>query len=202
VLIIVILTSYLLGSIPFSYLVARGKGVDVRQVGSGNVGATNVMRSAGKGAGALAFALDFAKGALAVVVARAIAGTYPAGDPTVIASFGAVMAVVGHVFPIWLRFKGGKGVSTGAGAMAPLAPLATGLAIVAFALALAVTRYVSLASMIGAVLLAVIAFVTPGHPAVYSAAAACAAVIVAKHRGNIGRLRRGEERRLGDASAS
>ena len=110
---VALVAAYLLGSIPFSYLVARRKGIDVRTVGSGNVGATNVMRSAGRAAGLTAFALDFLKGSLATWLALRMAG------PTV-AAVAAVVAVVGHMYPVWLSFKGGKGVATGAGAEAPM----------------------------------------------------------------------------------
>src|SRR5512134_2415391 len=138
----VLVASYLLGSIPFSYLVARQRGVDVRRVGSGNVGATNVMRNVGKGAGLLAFVLDAAKGAAAALIALR------SGLGPTLASMAAVAAIVGHMYPVWLRFQGGKGVATGAGAFLPLAPIATGVAVVAFGGTLAVTRYVSVGSMV------------------------------------------------------
>ena len=125
---LVLLASYLLGSIPFSYLVARTRGVDVRTVGSGNVGATNVMRSAGKAAGIAAFVLDAAKGALAALLARKVA------PGLAVPPLAAVAAIVGHMYPVWLGFRGGKGVATGAGAFLPLAPLATVAGLVAFAL--------------------------------------------------------------------
>jgi acyl phosphate:glycerol-3-phosphate acyltransferase len=195
--IVILVSAYLLGSVPFSYLVARMRGVDVRRVGSGNVGATNVMRSAGVPAGIAAFALDFAKGSAATVVARTLAQMYQPDRAMLLAGSAAAMAVVGHVFPVWIGFRGGKGVATGAGAFFPLAPLAAGLAIVAFALVTATSRYVSLGSIVGTLTLAVVTFVTPANAAVSTAASVSAAVIVAKHRGNIERLRRGEERRLG-----
>ena len=147
------LGAYLLGSMPFSYLVARRKGVDVRRVGSGNVGATNVMRNVGRAAGLIAFALDAAKGAVA-------AWCWPVSWSRRgrCRRWRAVMAVLGHMYPVWLRFRGGKGVATGAGAFLPLVPLATAGALIAFALALALTRYVSLGSIIGSTMLAVLAF--------------------------------------------
>jgi hypothetical protein len=116
---LVLAASYLLGSIPFSYLVARLRGVDVRTVGSGNVGATNVMRNVGKTAGLAAFALDAAKGAAAAVIAQRV------GLGVGLAALAAVAAIFGHMYPVWLGFRGGKGVATGAGAFLPLAPLAT-----------------------------------------------------------------------------
>ena len=189
--------SYLLGSIPFSYLVARGFGVaDVRKVGSGNVGATNVMRSAGKTAGALAFLLDAVKGgAASFLVARAVPQ-----DP-VLPSLAAVAAVLGHVFPVFLRFRGGKGVATGAGAFAPLAPAAAGLALVVFAATLALTRYVSLGSLVASASLPVLAALFGAPVPVWAGAAFCAALIAVKHRANIARLRAGTESRIGSKPA-
>src|SRR5215207_548350 len=111
----VLAAAYLLGSIPFSYLVARRRGIDVRSVGSGNVGATNVMRSAGRTAGLLAFLLDFGKGSLASALALWATGSIA------VASLAAAVAVLAHMHPVWLRGKGGKGVATGAGAFLPLA---------------------------------------------------------------------------------
>lgn len=187
---LVLVASYLLGSIPFSYLVARQRGVDVRKVGSGNVGATNVMRNVGKGAGILAFLLDAAKGAIAALVAQR------SGLGTTLAALAAIAAIVGHMYPVWLRFQGGKGVATGAGAFLPLAPLATVVALVVFALTLALTRYVSVGSMVSAVVLAAVAAAT-APPPVSIAAALMAALIVWKHRANIRRLAAGDESRLG-----
>jgi glycerol-3-phosphate acyltransferase PlsY len=185
--------AYLLGSIPFSYLVARAFGVaDVRNVGSGNVGATNVMRSAGRGPGIAALVLDALKGAAASVAALRL---FPQSEwlPPV----AAVAAVVGHVFPVWLGFRGGKGVATGAGAFAPLAPAATAAAAVVFLLTALVTRFVSLGSVFSAAALAVVAFVSGSPRPVAVSAAAVAALVILKHRGNIERLLQGTERRLG-----
>jgi len=186
----VLLVSYLLGSIPFSYLVARRRGVDVRRVGSGNVGATNVMRSVGTGAGLAAFVLDFLKGVAATLVARQV---YPEGPLSAIA---AVTAVLGHMYPVWLRFKGGKGVATGAGAFLPLAPAPTVGALIAFILVLAATRYASIASIMGTTTLAALAFLL-GYPApVARAAAAAGLLILWKHRGNLERIAQGTENRV------
>ena len=192
---LILIGAYLVGSIPFSFLVAKWRGIDVRTVGSGNVGATNVMRSAGTVPGLVAFALDAAKGAVAVLVAQRL--TREPGVPAA----AALAAVVGHIFPVWLRFKGGKGVATGAGAFVPLAPLAAGLAVLAFAIVTGLTRYVSLGSILGATTLAVLAFATQPDAAVAWMAAACSALIIVKHRDNISRLRRGEERKLGASKA-
>jgi glycerol-3-phosphate acyltransferase PlsY len=191
-----LLAAYLLGSVPFSYLVARRKGVDVRSVGSGNVGATNVMRNVSLAAGLIAFALDAAKGAVAVMLARLLE---PAGPLPVLAG---VMAVLGHMYPVWLRFRGGKGVATGAGAFLPLVPVATAGALSAFALVLALTRYVSLSSIVGSTTLAVLAFLGGAPPVVSRAAAGIALLITWKHRSNLQRIAQGTESRLGRKRAS
>ena len=187
-----LLGAYLLGAIPFSFLVARRFGVaDVRQVGSGNVGATNVMRSAGKTAGAIAFALDASKGAVAALLAGRMAA--PAWLPAV----AALLAVLGHMYPVWLGFRGGKGVATGAGAFLPLVPAATGGALIVFVLALALLRYVSLASILSALSLALLAWVFHAAPATAWCVTLAAALIVAKHHGNLARIWNGTENRLG-----
>ncbi|HET7292662.1 MAG TPA: glycerol-3-phosphate 1-O-acyltransferase PlsY [Vicinamibacteria bacterium] len=184
--------AYLLGSVPFSFLVARAFGVpDVREVGSGNVGATNVMRAAGKPAGVLAFVLDASKGAVAALIAQRL----DAGP--VLPPLAAGAAVLGHMFPVWLGFRGGKGVATGAGAFLPLAPLATALGLLAFVLTAMATRYVSLGSIVGTATLAATAFATGAHPAVAWSAVAIGALIVFRHRENLRRILRGTERRLG-----
>jgi glycerol-3-phosphate acyltransferase PlsY len=187
----VLALAYLLGSIPFSYLVARRRGVDVRRVGSGNVGATNVMRSAGTAAGLIAFALDFLKGVAASLLALRVAPEEP------LPAMAAVAAMLGHMYPVWLRFKGGKGVATGAGAFLPLAPLATAAGLAVFAAVLAVTRYASIASIGGTATLAVLAFVL-GYPAsVARAAAAAGLLVIWKHRANLRRVVEGTESRVG-----
>ena len=186
--------AYLLGSIPFSFLVARAFGVeDVRRVGSGNVGATNVLRSAGKAAGVLALLLDAAKGAAATWLA-----TWLAPEPPVVAGLAAATAVVGHMYPVWLRFHGGKGVATGLGAFAPLLPKAALVAVILFLLTLAATRYVSLGSLVGAVSLAALAFVFCGSSSVAWAATFTAGLVVLRHRSNLRRLWGGAERRAGE----
>jgi glycerol-3-phosphate acyltransferase PlsY len=188
----ILLAGYLLGSIPFSYLVARLFGVvDVRQVGSGNVGATNVMRSAGKAAGLLALALDFTKGVAASIVADRLA---PTSD--LLPAVAAVAAILGHMHPVWLSFRGGKGVATGVGAFLPLAPLAAIGGVAAFVASAWATRYVSVGSCVGAGVLASLAFVT-GPSSVAWCAAAAAALIVWKHRANLRRVAAGVENRLG-----
>ena len=182
--------AYLLGSIPFSYIVARLKGIDVRTVGSGNVGATNVMRSAGRSAGLAAFVLDFLKGSAATWLALRLAG------PTV-AAVAAVAAVLGHMYPVWLSFKGGKGVATGAGAFLPILPVAAVSGLVTFAVVARLTRYASVGSIAGASALPVVALLMREPMPSGAAAAVAAALIVWKHRENVRRIAAGTERRLG-----
>jgi glycerol-3-phosphate acyltransferase PlsY len=188
----VIVTTYLIGSIPFSFLVARAFGVaDVRRVGSGNVGATNVLRNAGKPAGAVALVLDVAKGALAVALALRLAPGHP-----VLPAVAAAAAVVGHVYPVWLGLRGGKGVATGLGAFAVLEPTAALITLPIFGLAVATTHFASLGSVVGAVSLAVLTLFFRGPDPVALAALATAALILFRHRSNLRRILDGTERRL------
>jgi glycerol-3-phosphate acyltransferase PlsY len=187
-----IVAAYLLGSIPFSYLVARRFGVaDVRKVGSGNVGTANVMRAAGVAAGLIAFLLDFAKGTAAALLGLAVdrEGALPAVTATV--------AILGHMFPVWLSFRGGKGVATGAGAFLPLAPLATAIALAGFAVMLALTRYFSVSSVTGTFTLAAVCLLGLAPPPVRVAAVAVALLVAWRHRSNFQRVLRGTEPRLG-----
>ena len=189
---LVLVAAYLLGSIPFSFLVGRAFGVaDVRRVGSGNVGATNVLRSAGKTAGLLALVLDTAKGAAASLIAL-----WLVPDRPTVAALAAVMAVLGHMYPVWLRFQGGKGVAAGLGAFAPLVPKAAMAATGVFLLTLMATRYVSISSIVGTATLATLAFVF-GSPAVAWAATLTAVLVVVRHRSNLKRLQDGSEHRAG-----
>jgi len=186
------LLGYAIGSIPFSFLVARLFGVkDVRAVGSGNVGATNVMRSAGKVPGVLALLLDGSKGAVTVLLAR---GLTPS-EAAVCAA--GLCAVLGHLFPVWLGFRGGKGVATGAGLFLPLAPGALGIAVLVFVATVAMTRYVSLASILASLALPVAAYLLGGTAAVTLTAAVAALVVAARHHANIARLVSGSEPKLG-----
>jgi glycerol-3-phosphate acyltransferase PlsY len=188
----IVVCAYLVGSIPFSWIVARHYGVaDVRKVGSGNVGATNVMRSAGRTAGGVAFLLDFLKGGVASLAVLRLTGSPATG------ALAAMAAVIGHMFPVWLGGKGGKGVATGAGAFLPLAPLAGVAALLSFPVTLALTRYVSVASMVGTLTLAV-ACVLFGYPrSVALAALASGTLVVWRHRANLRRLAAGTENRMG-----
>ena len=197
--VLVLIAAYLLGSIPFGYLIVRAKeGADVRESGSGGTGATNVSRRAGKLAGVVTLLLDALKGALAVLLARWLL-TDDFGVNWWVAA-AAVLAVVGHCFPVWLRFRGGKGVATGVGVFLSLYPLAVACAAVVFVLAFALTRYVSLGSILGSAALPVstwllAVYVRPvAEPGpIMTAAVAAAALIILMHHANIGRLLRGAE---------
>lgn len=190
-IIIPIVVAYLLGSIPFGYLIVRGKsGADIRETGSGGTGATNVSRRAGKVAGVLTLLLDAAKGCAAVLIARTVSG-----EDWVIAA--AVIAVlVGHIFPVWLRFRGGKGVATGVGIFLVLAPIALLCAGVVFVAVVVLTRYVSLGSLTAAALIPVLVWLQSDSQALVVAAVAGALLIVFAHRGNIQRLASGTESRF------
>jgi glycerol-3-phosphate acyltransferase PlsY len=181
---------YLIGSIPFGFLLGRLAGVDVRRLGSGNIGAANVTRSAGAWLGLATLVADAAKGSVAVLAARA-AGA----DAAVVATTG-VAAVLGHCYPITLRFAGGKGVATALGMMVALVPRVALVAAATFALAFAVTRRVSVGSSLGALAAPVAALLLGETRAATLASAAVAAVIVVRHLDNLGRLRRGTEPRF------
>ena len=185
-----LLIAYLLGSIPSGLLLARLARVDVRRHGSGNIGATNVARTAGARLGAITLAADALKGAVPVLLAR-----WLSAEPAVPAG-AAVLTVVGHVFPFALGFAGGKGVATAFGALCVLCPLASAWAAGVFLFAFALDRHVSFASLL-ATLAAPIAIVIHGYPIESLAAALLmAAIIVGRHRDNLRRLRAGTEPRF------
>ena len=189
--IIIPIVAYLLGSIPFGYLIVRGKsGADIRETGSGGTGATNVSRRAGKAAGILTLLLDAAKGCVAVLIAKAFGG-----DDWVIAA-AAIAALVGHIFPVWLGFRGGKGVATGVGIFVVLAPIALLCAGVVFVAIVLLTRYVSLGSITAAILIPVLVWVQSDSRTLLVAAIVGAALIVFAHRGNLQRLASGTESRI------
>lgn len=182
-----ILVGYAVGSLPIGYLVAqRAGGIDLRLVGSGNVGATNVYRSTNLWTAIAVMLADVGKGAAAVLLTGGGASGVAAG----------IAAVVGHVYPVWLRFRGGKGVATASGVFAVLSPLPTAIAAAAFAIVVARWRFVSLGSIIATLLLPIVGWITPGPRAVDIAATAVAALILFRHRGNIVRLLARTEPRL------
>lgn len=191
-----LLGGFLLGSIPFGYLLVRMvRGEDVRSHGSGNIGATNVGRVLGRGGWLATLLLDGGKGAAAVLIARAVAP-----DPLAAGAVAGLGAILGHCYSPWMRFQGGKGVATMLGTFAVLAPAATLAAAGAFLLVAAVTRYVSAASILAAATLTgVIAWQGQGR-ALAIAAAVSFAVVIVRHRANIGRLLEGREARIGGGS--
>jgi glycerol-3-phosphate acyltransferase PlsY len=199
-----LLLAYLLGSIPFGYLIVRLRsGADIRETGSGGTGATNVSRKAGKAAGVITLLLDALKGFVAVFLARWITGD--AGTSWVIAA-AAVLAVVGHCFPVWLGFRGGKGVATGLGVFAAIVPWAVMAAFAVFIVIVWRTRYVSLGSIIAAAFiplwtLLINLWIEPINDFAPIMAALCAVsvLIIAKHSENIKRLMAGNENKFGVA---
>ena len=196
------MVAYLLGSIPTGFLVAKARGLDIRSVGSGNIGATNVFRYLGVPAGILVLLADAAKGWLAVAVAaRLISGwSFHAGEagwrewPGLCAGFSAIL---GHNYTCWLDFKGGKGVATTAGVLGVLAPWSLLIISGVWLLVLALSRYVSLASMAAAVGLPLAARLTTRDLTLTTVAVLMALLAVYKHRANLKRLLRGTERRIG-----
>lgn len=189
--VIAVAVGYLIGSVPFSFLLARRHGVDLRRAGSGNVGTANVFRTSGATDAAAALCLDAAKGAAAVLVAQ----QWSTGPATPVAA--GMAAMMGHVYPAWLGFRGGKGVATAAGAFAVLAPGAVLIACGVFVAAVSVTRYVSVGSIAAAVTLALATMAGSVSAPVAAGAAVAALVVLYRHRPNLGRLMAGTERRIG-----
>ena len=201
-ILLIISAAYLLGSIPIGYLLVRlFRRQDIRSVGSGNIGATNVLRYGGKSLGAITFLLDVLKGSgsvwLGALIAAHLAPAFPCRDAQALA---ALFAVLGHIFPVWLGFRGGKGVATSFGVFLVAAPYAALAAIAVFAVVLLITRYVSLASILGAFSFPLFAlFLVHGPRPLFFIAVqfAVALLIIVKHHQNIRRLIAGTESRLG-----
>ena len=203
-LIVFVIIAYLLGSIPFGYLLVKyifTEGEDVRRIGSGGTGATNVTRRAGRLAGLLTYIFDVAKGAAAVFLMKQVTDDY------LWVGAAAIAVVVGHIFPVFLRFRGGKGVAAGMGAYLLIAPYAVLAALALFLVIVFFTRYMSLGSIIGAVSLAVWTLIfygwltgapSPHLKAMVVTAIVLGALVVAKHHENIGRLIRGTESKFGE----
>ena len=183
-----IIIGYAVGALPIGYLVTQSaRGVDLRRVGSGNVGAANVYRTSGLRVAITVMIADAGKGAAAVFL----------GGAGVSAVAAAVAAVIGHVYPVWLGFRGGKGVATASGAFSVLSPVPTAIAAAAFAITVARTRFVSLGSIIATVTLPIIEWLTPGLRAIDIGTTIVAALILFRHRGNMARLWTGTERAIG-----
>ena len=205
--------AYLLGSIPFGYLLVRiFRGEDIRLTGSGNIGATNVARSGAKGLGIATLVLDALKGALAVWLAALLAGSkynlcgdfiqHPCAPALRVMSVAALFAVLGHVFPVWLRFKGGKGVATALGVFCVLFPAAILVTLAIFIVVVALTRYVSLGSILGAIAFPAAAYFLHNRDALsLLLASAVSLIVVLKHHENMRRLLSGTENRFGVAKA-
>jgi acyl phosphate:glycerol-3-phosphate acyltransferase len=213
-----VVVAYFLGSIPFGYLLVRlFRKEDIRAFGSGNIGATNVARSGAKGLGIATLVLDALKGFVAVVVAERMNTmhqsevSYTSGgqivhiltfpDLSMAIAFAAVFAILGHVFPVWLRFKGGKGVATGLGVFMAISPKAVAIALLVFAVVFLLSRFVSLASVVSAALFPVVAIVMQRDSITRPVAFAMwfvAIVIILKHRANITRLADGTEPKFGN----
>lgn len=191
--------AYVLGSIPFGYLLVRVfRKEDIREQGSGNIGATNVARSGAKGLGVATLLLDLGKGSAAVLLARHLAGSGGVANYDVMVA-AAVAAVVGHCFPVWLGFKGGKGVATALGVFLALTPLAGLGILLVFAVVFGLTRFVSLASIVGAASFPLFGLYLVGQrtPMVVFGFVFIPLLIVVKHHGNIRRLLDGTESRFG-----
>lgn len=202
--IVTALAAYLLGSIPTGYLVGKSRGIDIRTVGSGNIGATNVFRILGKPAGIFVLLVDALKGFLAcrfvgMLVHRWLAG--PLADESAtnetLRIVGGLFAILGHNYTCFLKFKGGKGIATSAGVTLALLPMAMGISFVAWVLLFAATRYVSVASMGAALVLPFAAWMTGCSGRMILVAAAIGALAIYKHRTNIQRLMNGTENRFG-----
>lgn len=207
-MIIIAVVSYLLGSIPFGYLLVRiFRGEDVRQTGSGNIGATNVARTGSKGLAVATLLLDALKGYVAVAHVFFFASHHPDHLPTfgrhtvyILAAMAGFFAIVGHMFPIWLRFKGGKGVATSVGAFLGIAPAAVLVCLLAFVVIVGVTRYVSLGSIVGAAVFPGVAWWLNSETrdaTVMAFIIASALLIIIRHKANVRRLLAGNENRFG-----
>jgi glycerol-3-phosphate acyltransferase PlsY len=201
---IIAAVAYFIGSIPFGLLIANTRGIDIRTQGSGNIGATNVWRVCGRKYGLLTFAADVGKGLIAVLLGAWLARRFPGAfrDEAFAGITAAIGCILGHSFPIWLGFKGGKGVATSLGVIIGMMPLASVLVFALWAVIFKVSRYVSLASIVAAAALPVVVVVLrfagrygDGH---FYFACAAAALVVHRHRGNIQRLCAGTENRFGE----
>jgi acyl phosphate:glycerol-3-phosphate acyltransferase len=200
--------AYLLGSIPFGLILMRiFRNEDIRAKGSGNIGATNVIRSGGKGLGAATFLLDAAKGAFAVIAANMIASRLHLGQPAAqnLAATAALFAILGHIYTVWLRFKGGKGVATGFGVFLALSPVSAIISLLIFIVIFALSKFVSLASIVASIAFAVLALIR-GYgrltPFLLAVCVIIPLIVILKHHANIRRLLAGTEYRFGKSKAA
>lgn len=196
-----LLAGYIIGSISFAVLISRARGIDIFSVGSGNPGATNVMRTLGKPYGYACFLLDAFKGVAAVLVGRGLA--FQTGlDPQVLGIIGLLGAILGHSFSLFLKFRGGKGVATTVGGLFTLLPLVMLIGAVAWLIVFFASRYVSLASLVLGLSLPVSAFFLNAQPASFWLCVFLAILILVRHRSNIQRLLAGTENRAGRSRKS
>ena len=187
------IVSYLIGSIPTGYLVAKARGVDIRSVGSGNIGATNAFRVLGKTAGITVLLVDAIKG----YVACRFVAFGPSAPSEIHQMVAGLFAILGHNYTCWLRFKGGKGIATTAGVLLALAPVGFAVAIVTFLIVLGLSRYVSLGSIVAAIVLPFGVWLGGGSAPMISLMAFLGGMAIYKHRSNIKRLMAGTESRIG-----
>jgi glycerol-3-phosphate acyltransferase PlsY len=203
--IVVAVAAYLLGSIPTGYLAGCARGIDIRAVGSGNMGAANVFRTLGKTAGVIVLVVDGLKGYAACAWLcdgmLALLGVSMT-DMELYRIIAGISAVLGHNFTCWLKFKGGKGIATSAGVFVALAPLAVGIALGAWIIVFALSRYVSIASIAAAVALPAAVWLTPNSLTLRIVTTALGLLAIAKHKSNIERLFNGTERRFGKKTAT
>ena len=191
VTVLVVIAAYLIGSVPFALILARRFGIgDLRRIGSGNPGAANVLRTSGVRAAVTVMLLDMAKGAGSVMLAQRL-------DGGAVTAAAGLAAIVGHVFPVWLRFRGGKGVATACGVFSLLTPLAVGPVLAVFLGGVWVTRFISVGSILASVALPPIAYATGSPLPVLAAAVAASILIVIRHRTNLARVLAGTEQRVG-----
>ena len=186
-----IVLGYLLGCVPFASWVTRRQGIELRKAGSGNPGAANVLRTAGIGPAVAVMLLDAAKGTAAVIAARVMSGN------VAIVTAAGLAAIVGHIYPAWSGFRGGKGVAASAGVFAVLAPVATAIAALVFVGTIAATRFISAGSLAGALALPAAAAVSDLPGSVIGGAFLASAIVIGRHRANLTRLMAGNERRIG-----
>lgn len=198
--IVAVVVAYLLGSIPTGFLVAKAKGLDIRSVGSGNIGATNVFRILGKPAGIFVLVIDGLKGYTACTWASDLILQYFAtqnNDPEYLRIVAGIFAVLGHNYTCWLRFKGGKGIATSAGVLAGLVPWALIIILTIWIVVFALTRYVSLGSIAASFTLPFATWLCGYSPKLIAITALMGALAIYKHKGNIQRLLQGTESRIG-----
>ena len=186
-----IVLGYVLGSVPFASWVTRRQGIELRNAGSGNPGAANVLRTAGVGPAIAVMLLDAAKGTAAVIAARVMSGN------VVIVTAAGLAAIVGHIYPAWSGFRGGKGVAASAGVFVVLAPVATAIAALVFVGTIAATRFISAGSLAGALALPVAAAIGDLPEPVIGGTVLASVIVIGRHRDNLSRLMAGNERRIG-----